>query len=57
MMIEKFNDWMNYCEKSMKFRYDSWIIALEEDDLAGSCDAEAADCFVQYCIFGRVVFG
>lgn len=56
-MVEKFDAWMAYCEKTMKWRWTEWVEAMEEDDLAGSCDAEDADCFVQYCLFGEVVFG
>lgn len=56
-MVEKFDAWMAYCEKNMKWRWDQWVEAMKEDDLAGSCDAEDADCFVQFCLFGEVVFG
>ena len=56
-MLEKFDAWMDYCKKTMKWRWDQWVEALSEDDLGGSCDAEDADCFVQYCFFGEVIFG
>jgi hypothetical protein len=56
-MLEKFDAWKDYCQKTMKWRWEQWAEALEEDDLGGSCDAEDADCFVQYCLFGEVVFG
>ncbi len=56
-MVEKFDSWAEYCKKTMEWRWDQWVEAMEEDDLAGSCDAEDADCFVQYCLFGEVVFG
>ena len=57
IMLEKFDAWMDYCKKTMKWRWDQWVEALSEDDLGGSCDAEDADCFVQYCFFGEVIFG
>ena len=56
-MVEKFDAWAEYCEKTMKWRWAEWVEAMKEDDLAGSCDAEDADCFVQFCLFGEVVFG
>jgi hypothetical protein len=56
-MIKKYPEWMKFCKEKMEWRYQEWVEALKENDLAAHCDAEDADCFIQFCCFNEVVFG